>query len=81
MQTDNISYRPAELEGRSYCPTFPCFLAPDNHFQSPDFSQIFNCNAYRLNGPLKYPKPCRECMITTGIITKAAIGNIFYRKT
>lgn len=45
------------MNGRLYDPLTSSMLSPDNHIQTPDFTQNFNRYAYCLNNPLSYTDP------------------------
>lgn len=45
------------MNGRLYDPITSSMLSPDNHIQSPDFTQNLNRYAYCFNNPLSYTDP------------------------
>ena len=57
MYATTATYRPEEMEGRSYDPTMSSFLSVDAHLQDPSNAQGFNRYSYCLNNPLRFVDP------------------------
>ena len=57
MYATTATYRPEEMEGRSYGSDSSSFLSVDVCLQDPSNAQGFNRYAYCLNNPLRYTDP------------------------
>lgn len=61
------------MNGRIYDPLVGRMLSPDNHIQTPDYTQNYNRYSYALNNPLRFTDPNGEVVIAP-IIAGAIIG-------
>ena len=62
------------MNGRIYDPLVGRMLSPDNHIQTPNYTQNYNRYSYALNNPLRFTDPDGELVISDVWILGFGLG-------